>query len=185
MVAIALLVPWPGCSGRSRAPSSSPGPTAATSCRRVRATPAPRTSAGSSAGRPGRSSCSLDFAKGAIAAGVGLAIGGRAGRLRPRRRGGRRPHVPALPQGRQGRRGRGRRARRAVPADRRRPRRRLVPRGPGAAQGVARVAADHDSLPDRCFRSSVIDRWEVGVVAALAVLVVLRHSANIRRLLRR
>ena len=29
------------------------------------------------------------------------------------------------------------------------------------------------------------DRWEVGVVGALAVLVVLRHTANIRRLLRR
>ena len=28
------------------------------------------------------------------------------------------------------------------------------------------------------------DRWEVGVVGALAVLVVLRHTANIRRLLR-
>ena len=29
------------------------------------------------------------------------------------------------------------------------------------------------------------DRWEVGVVGGLALLVVARHTANIRRLLRR
>jgi len=29
------------------------------------------------------------------------------------------------------------------------------------------------------------DRWEVGVVGGLALLVLVRHSANIRRLLRR
>ena len=43
---------WRGCSGRSRARCSSPGPTGTTCCGRGRATPAPRTWPGCSAGRP-------------------------------------------------------------------------------------------------------------------------------------
>ena len=84
--------------------------------RRAPAIRARRTSPGCCGWRAGALVLLLDFAKGAIAAGVGCAVGGRPGACVARRRGGRRPHVPALPQGRQGRRRRGRRARRALPA---------------------------------------------------------------------
>ena len=70
----------------------------------------------------------IDFAKGA-GRGRGRPRRRRApGRVRARRRRGRRPHVPAVPQGRQGRRGGGRDAGGAVPADRARPRGRVVRR---------------------------------------------------------
>ena len=118
----------PGCSARSRARVLVARAHGRDILARARATRARRTWRGSSAGGPARSCCSLDFAKGAIAAGVGLAVGGRAGACVARRRGGGRPHVPALPQGRQGRGGGGRRARRAVPVDRRRARRGVVRR---------------------------------------------------------
>ena len=102
----------------------------------------------------------------------GLAIGGRAGRVRPRGRGRRRPHAAALPQGRQGRRRRRRRARRAVPADRRRPRRVLVRRRPGAAQGVARVAPRARFCSRSLCSSSATTDGKSESSVALAVLVV-------------
>ena len=61
----------------------------------------------------------------------------------------------------------------------------LVPRRPGAAQGVARVAAEHDSVPRGCSWSSVTTDGKSESSAALALLVVVRHTANIRRLFRR
>ena len=77
-----------------------------------------------------------------------------------------------------------RRARRVVPVDRRRARGRVVRRRAAAAQGVARVVARTILFP---VAVAVLgyDAWEIAVVAALAVLVIVRHLGNIRRLLRR
>ena len=109
-----LVVPWPGCSARSRAPASSRGPRAATSCRGIGQ---PRCVERRPAARLAlrRCSCSCSTSPRARSR-PGSALDRRAaGCVRPRHRGGRRPHVPAVPQGRQGcRRGR-RDARRAVP----------------------------------------------------------------------
>ena len=125
----------------------------------------------------------LDFAKGAIAAGVGLAIGGRPGAFVL--------GVAAvvghtLPLYRKG--GKGVAAAGGA----------LVVLYPLIVVGlgifwflVARVlhkASLASLLATVLFPIAVFgfgyDRWEVGVVAALAVLVIARHSANIRRLLR-
>jgi acyl phosphate:glycerol-3-phosphate acyltransferase len=125
----------------------------------------------------------LDFSKGAIAAGVGLAIGGRPGAFIL--------GVAAvvghmLPLYRKG--GKGVAAAGGA----------LVVLYPLIVIGlaifwvlVARVlhkASLASLLATVLFPIAVFglgfDRWEVAVVGALAVLVVLRHSANIRRLLR-
>jgi len=125
----------------------------------------------------------LDFAKGAIAAGVGLAVGGRPGAFVL--------GIAAivghmLPLYRKGGKG----VATAGGA--------LVVLYPLIVVGlaifwflVARVlhkASLASLLATVLFPIAVFgfgfDRWEVGVVGALAVLVVLRHSANIRRLLR-
>jgi glycerol-3-phosphate acyltransferase PlsY len=125
----------------------------------------------------------LDFSKGAIAAGVGLAVGGRPGAFVL--------GVAAvvghmLPLYRKGGKG----VATAGGA--------LVVLYPLIVVGlgifwflVARVlhkASLASLLATVLFPIAVFglgfDRWEVGVVGALAVLVVLRHSANIRRLLR-
>ncbi len=125
----------------------------------------------------------LDFSKGAIAAGVGLVIGGRPGAFVL--------GVAAvvghmLPLYRKG--GKGVAAAGGA----------LVVLYPLIVVGlaifwflVARVlhkASLASLLATVLFPIAVFgfgfDRWEVGVVGALAVLVVLRHSANIRRLLR-
>jgi len=125
----------------------------------------------------------LDFTKGAIAAGVGLAVGGRPGAFVL--------GVAAvvghmLPLYRKGGKG----VATAGGA--------LVVLYPLIVVGlgifwflVARVlhkASLASLLATVLFPIAVFglgfDRWEVGVVGALAVLVVLRHSANIRRLLR-
>jgi glycerol-3-phosphate acyltransferase PlsY len=125
----------------------------------------------------------LDFSKGAIAAGVGLAIGGRPGAFVL--------GVAAvvghtLPLYRKG--GKGVAAAGGA----------LVVLYPLIVVGlaifwviVARVlhkASLASLLATVLFPIAVFglgfDRWEVGVVGALAVLVILRHSANIRRLLR-
>jgi acyl phosphate:glycerol-3-phosphate acyltransferase len=125
----------------------------------------------------------FDFAKGAIAAGVGLVVGGRPGAMIL--------GVAAvvghtLPLYRKG--GKGVAAAGGA----------LVVLYPLIVVGlgifwflVARVlhkASLASLLATVLFPIAVFalgfDRWEVGVVSALAVLVVLRHSANIRRLLR-
>jgi glycerol-3-phosphate acyltransferase PlsY len=126
----------------------------------------------------------LDFAKGALAAGAGLAIGGRAGACIL--------GVAAVvghtyPLYRRG--GKGVAA--AAGA--------LVVLYPFIVIGlgvcwfvVARLlhkASLASLLATILFPVAVLvagyDRWEVGVVAGLALLVLVRHSANIRRLLRR
>jgi len=126
----------------------------------------------------------LDFAKGAIAAGAGLAIGGRAGACIL--------GVGAvvghtLPLYRKG--GKGVAAAGGA----------LVVLYPLIVVGlgvfwfvVARVlhkASLASLLATILFPIAVLvlgfDRWEVGVVGGLAALVVIRHAANIRRLLRR
>ena len=114
----------------------------------------------------------LDFAKGALAAGAGMVIGGRPGACRARRRGRRRPHVPDLPQGRQRHRDGGRRARRAVPVHRARPRGRVVRGRAAAAQGVARVVALRRCCSPSRWSRSRYDTWEIVVVVALALLVI-------------
>jgi acyl phosphate:glycerol-3-phosphate acyltransferase len=126
----------------------------------------------------------LDFAKGAIAAGAGLAIGGRVGAMVL--------GVAAvvghtLPLYRKGGKG----VATAGGA--------LVVLYPLIVVGlavfwflVARVlhkASLASLLATILFPIAVLvlgfDRWEVAVVGALALLVVVRHGANIRRLLRR
>ena len=126
----------------------------------------------------------LDFAKGAIAAGAGLAIEGRAGACIL--------GVAAvvghtLPIYRKG--GKGVAAAGGA----------LVVLYPLIVVGigvfwfvVARVmhkASLASLLATILFPIAVLvfgfDRWEVGVVGGLAILVVARHAANIRRLLRR
>ena len=126
----------------------------------------------------------LDFAKGAVAAGAGLAIGGRPGACVL--------GVAAvvghtLPLYRKG--GKGVAAAGGA----------LVVLYPLIVVGlavfwfvVARVlhkASLASLLATILFPIAVFvfrfDRWEVGVVSGLAVLVVVRHAANIRRLLRR
>jgi glycerol-3-phosphate acyltransferase PlsY len=125
----------------------------------------------------------LDFAKGAIAAGVGLAIGGRPGAFVL---GCAAVVGHTLPLYRKG--GKGVAAAGGA----------LVVLYPLIVVGlgvfwflVARVlhkASLASLLATVLFPIAVFgfgfDRWEVGVVAALALLVILRHSANIRRLLR-
>ena len=125
-----------------------------------------------------------DFAKGAVAAGAGLAIGGRAGACIL--------GVAAVvghtyPLYRKG--GKGVAAAGGA----------LVVLYPFVVIGLAlcwvvlaRVLhkASLASLLTTVFFPVAVgvlgyDRWEVGVVGGLALLVVLRHSANIRRLLRR
>ena len=126
----------------------------------------------------------LDFAKGAIAAGAGLVIGGRVGACVL--------GVAAvvghtLPLYRKG--GKGVAAAGGA----------LVVLYPLIVVGlavfwllVARVlhkASLASLLATILFPVAVFafgfDRWEVGVVGGLAVLVIVRHAANIRRLLRR
>jgi acyl phosphate:glycerol-3-phosphate acyltransferase len=126
----------------------------------------------------------LDFAKGALAAGAGLAIGGRAGACVL--------GVAAVvghtyPLYRKG--GKGVAAAGGA----------LVVLYPFVVVGlgvcwfvVARVlhkASLASLLATILFPVAVLvlgyDRWEVGVVGGLALLVVARHAANIRRLLRR
>ena len=126
----------------------------------------------------------LDFAKGALAAGAGLAIGGRAGACIL--------GVAAVvghtyPLFRRG--GKGVAAAGGA----------LVVLYPFIVIGlgvcwfvVARVlhkASLASLLATILFPVAVLvagyDRWEVGVVGGLALLVLVRHSANIRRLLRR
>jgi acyl phosphate:glycerol-3-phosphate acyltransferase len=126
----------------------------------------------------------LDFAKGALAAGAGLAIGGRAGACIL--------GVAAVvghtyPVFRRG--GKGVAAAGGA----------LVVLYPFIVIGlgvcwfvVARVlhkASLASLLTTILFPVAVLiagyDRWEVGVVGGLALLVLVRHSANIRRLLRR
>jgi acyl phosphate:glycerol-3-phosphate acyltransferase len=125
-----------------------------------------------------------DFAKGAIAAGAGLAIGGRAGACVL--------GVAAVvghtyPLYRKG--GKGVAAAGGA----------LVVLYPFVVLGlalcwfvIARIlhkASLASLLATILFPVAVgvlaYDRWEVGVVGGLALLVVLRHAANIRRLLRR
>jgi glycerol-3-phosphate acyltransferase PlsY len=126
----------------------------------------------------------LDFAKGALAAGAGLAIGGRAGAC-----------ILGV----------------AAVVGHTNPLYRRGGKGVAAAGGalvvlypfiviglgvcwfvVARLlhkASLASLLATILFPVAVLvagyDRWEVGVVAGLALLVLVRHSANIRRLLRR
>jgi acyl phosphate:glycerol-3-phosphate acyltransferase len=126
----------------------------------------------------------LDFAKGALAAGAGLAIGGRAGACIL--------GVAAVvghtyPLYRRG--GKGVAAAGGA----------LVVLYPFIVIGlgvcwfvVARVlhkASLASLLATILFPVAVFvagyDRWEIGVVGGLALLVLVRHSANIRRLLRR
>ena len=126
----------------------------------------------------------LDFAKGAIAAGAGLAIGGRVG--------GMLLGVAAMvghifPIYRKG--GKGIATGAGV----------LIVLYPLVVAGlavvflvVARVfhkASLASLLVTVLFPIAVLvlgfDRWEVAVLGALAVLVLVRHAANIRRLLRR
>jgi glycerol-3-phosphate acyltransferase PlsY len=112
----------------------------------------------------------LDFAKGALAAGAGLAVGGRAGACIL--------GVAAVVAAAGGA---------------------LVVLYPFIVIGlgvtwfvIARVlhkASLASLLATILFPVAVLvagyERWEVGVVGGLALLVVIRHSANIRRLLRR
>ena len=146
---------WPRsrrtCSGRSRRRSSWPGPAGTTSSPRARATRVPRTSPGSWAGRRACSSWPATSAKGAIAAGVGLAVAGPRRGVRPRDPRRDRPHLSGDPplQGRQGRRDRGRHARRAPPAARAGAGRRLVRHRAGAEAGVGRVDHRRGPVPDR------------------------------------
>jgi glycerol-3-phosphate acyltransferase PlsY len=126
----------------------------------------------------------LDFAKGALAAGAGLAVGGRAGACIL--------GVAAVvghtyPLYRKG--GKGVAAAGGA----------LVVLYPFIVIGlgvtwfvIARVlhkASLASLLATILFPVAVLvagyERWEVGVVGGLALLVVIRHSANIRRLLRR
>lgn len=126
----------------------------------------------------------LDFAKGALAAGVGLAIGGRVGAFAL--------GVAAmvghiLPLYRKG--GKGVATGAGV----------LIVLYPLVVAGlavvwlvVARVfhkASLGSLLVTILFPIAVLvlgfDRWEVAVLGALAVLVLVRHAANIRRLIRR
>jgi acyl phosphate:glycerol-3-phosphate acyltransferase len=126
----------------------------------------------------------LDFAKGALAAGAGLAIGGRAGACIL--------GVAAVvghtyPLYRKG--GKGVAAAGGA----------LVVLYPFIVVGlgvcwfvIARVlhkASLASLLATMLFPVAVLvlgyDLWEVGVVACLSLLVVVRHTANIRRLLRR
>jgi glycerol-3-phosphate acyltransferase PlsY len=126
----------------------------------------------------------LDFAKGAVAAGVGLAIGGRVGAvvLGVASMVG---HI--FPIYRKG--GKGIATGAGV----------LIVLYPAVVAGlavvwlvVARVfhkASLASLLVTVLFPIAVLllgfDRWEVAVLGALAVLVLVRHAANIRRLLRR
>ena len=126
----------------------------------------------------------LDFAKGALAAGAGLVIGGRAGACIL--------GVAAVightyPIFRKG--GKGVAAAGGA----------LVVLYPLVVVGLAVVwvliarvlhkASLASLLATILFPVAVLvlgyDRWEVGVVAGLAVLVIARHAANIRRLFRR
>ena len=176
--------PWPGCSGRSRARSSSPGPTAATSCGGFGQPGRVERRTGSLGWRAGALVLLLDFAKGALRPGAGLAIGGRAGACVL--------GVAAVvghtyPLYRKG--GKGVAAAGGA----------LVVLYPFIVIGlavvwfvVARVlhkASFASLLATILFPVAVLvagyERWEVGVVGGIALLVVVRHTANIRRLLRR
>ncbi len=126
----------------------------------------------------------LDFAKGAIAAGVGLYVGGRAGACIL--------GVAAVvghtyPLYRKG--GKGVAAAGGA----------LVVLYPLIVVGLAVIWVVVARVLHKASLASLLitilfpiavfafgfDRWEVGVVGGLAVLVVVRHTANIRRLLRR
>ena len=127
----------------------------------------------------------MDFAKGALAAGVGLAVGGRPGAFVLGAAAIVGHTFPLYRKGGKGvAAGRGD-ARRALPADRRRPRGRLGRRRARAQEGVARVAARDGAVPRHglarrdttCGRSRCSPRSRCSSS--------LRHAANIRRLVRR
>jgi len=126
----------------------------------------------------------LDFSKGAIAAGVGMAIGGRPGACILGVAAVIGHTVPLYRKG-----GKGVAAAGGA----------LVVLYPLIVVGLAVIWVLVARVLHKASLASLMitilfpiavfgfgfDRWEVGVVTALAVLVVLRHSANIRRLLRR
>jgi glycerol-3-phosphate acyltransferase PlsY len=126
----------------------------------------------------------LDFAKGAAAAGTGLAIGGRAGACILGVAAVVGHTYPLYRKGGKGVAAAGGALIVLYP---------FVVLGLGAVWFlVARVlhkASLASLLATILFPIAVLvlgyDRWEVGVVAGLALLVVVRHAANIRRLLRR
>ena len=126
----------------------------------------------------------LDFAKGAAAAGVGLAIGGRAGACVLGVSAVVGHTYPLYRKGGKGVAAAGGALIVLYP---------FVVLGLGVAWFVvARVlhkASLASLLATILFPIAVLvlgyDRWEVGVVGGLALLVVVRHAANIRRLLRR
>ena len=155
--------PLPGCSGRSRAPCSSPGRTGRDILAEGSGNPGASNVARLLGWRAARSCSLLDFAKGALAAGRRPRDRRPARRVRARCRGGRRPHVPALPQGRQGRRG-GAAAMLVVlyPLIVVGLGGRLVRRRARAAQGVARVAARARCCSRSRSALAGYDRWEVG-----------------------
>ena len=180
---------WRGCSGRSRAPRSSPGRTAATSCTEGSGNPGASNVARLLGWRAGaaRARCSTS-PRARSRPGVGLAVGGRPGAFVLGVAAVVGHTFPLYRKGGKGVAAAGGDARRALPVD----------RASGsavvwfvvarrAAQGVARVAA-HD---DRCSRLPCCVRGlrrcgRSRVLAALAVLVDrCVTSANIRRLLRR
>ena len=142
---------------------------------------------GCSAGRPGSSCCSPTSRKGALAAGVGLALGGRRGAFAPRRRRRRRPHVPdPYRKGGKGVATAARRARRAVPA-----RSSSGSRSCGSSSRAVLHKASLASLacavavPGRGRRAPGYDSWEHrGRVGARGCLVIARHLGNIRRSVR-
>ena len=125
-----------------------------------------------------------DFAKGAAAAGAGLAIGGRAGACVLGVSAVVGHTYPLYRKGGKGVAAAGGALIVLYP---------FVVLGLGVAWFVvARVlhkASLASLLATILFPIAVFvlgyDRWEVGVVGALALLVVVRHAANIRRLLRR
>ena len=129
--------------------------------RRVRATPARRTSPACWAGRRARSCCSSTSPRAPSPRAPGMAIGGRAGACVLGVAAVVGHTFPIYPQGRQGRRGRRRRARRALPVDRASGSRSCGSSSPGYCTRRRSRRCWRRFFSRSLYSSLGYDRWEV------------------------